>query len=42
MAFPMKKFTMVVGFMEESFLTTGSWEKVMKKIARSNERLVGA
>ncbi|MCK9306146.1 MAG: DUF169 domain-containing protein [Methanoculleus sp.] len=36
MAFPMKKFTKVVGFMEESFLTTGSWEKVMKKIARSN------
>ncbi|PKL61594.1 MAG: hypothetical protein CVV31_10335 [Methanomicrobiales archaeon HGW-Methanomicrobiales-2] len=36
MAFPMKKFTKVVGFMEESFLTTGSWGKVMKKIARSN------
>ena len=36
MAFPMKKFTKVVGFMEESFLTTGSWGKVMKKIDRSN------
>jgi hypothetical protein len=36
MAFPMKKFTKVIGFMEESFLVTGSWEKVMKKIARSN------
>ena len=36
MAFPMKKFTRVVGFMEESFLITESWEKVMKKIERSN------
>ncbi|KAF5085684.1 putative ArCR [anaerobic digester metagenome] len=36
MAFPMKKFTKVVGFMEESFLITGSWEKVMKKIERSD------
>jgi hypothetical protein len=42
MAFPMKKFEKMIGFMEESFLTTGSWEKVMKKIGRSNERLVGA
>jgi len=24
-------------FMEESFLTTGSWEKVKRKIARSAE-----
>jgi hypothetical protein len=36
MAFPMKKFEKVVGYMDESFLITGSWEKVMKKIARSN------
>jgi len=36
MAFPMKKFEKVIGFMEESFLITGTWEKVMKKIARSN------
>ncbi len=36
MAFPMKKFAKVVGYMEESFLTTGSWDTVMKKIIRSN------
>ncbi|MDT8358198.1 MAG: DUF169 domain-containing protein, partial [Methanomicrobiaceae archaeon] len=36
MAFPMKKFEKVIGYMEESFLITGSWEKVKKKIARSN------
>ncbi len=36
MAFPMKKFEKVIGFMEESFLTTKDWEKVMKKVARSN------
>ncbi len=35
-AFPMKKFENVIGFMEESFLITGSWEKVKKKIERSN------
>jgi hypothetical protein len=26
----------VVGYMEESFLITGTWEAVMKKIERSN------
>lgn len=36
MAFPMKKFERVTGHMEESFLITESWEKVMKKIDRSN------
>ena len=36
MAVPMKKFETMIGFMEESFLTMGSWEKVMKKIVRSN------
>jgi len=36
MAFPMKRFEKIVGFMEESFLTTESWDKVKKKIARSN------
>lgn len=36
MAFPMKKFEKVIGYMEESFLITGTWEKVKKKIARSN------
>lgn len=36
MAFPMKKFEKVIGYMEESFLTTESWERVMKKIGRSN------
>ncbi|WP_243669200.1 DUF169 domain-containing protein [Methanoculleus chikugoensis] len=37
MAFPMKMFEKVVGFMEESFLITDSWEKVMKKIDRSSK-----
>ena len=37
MAFPMKKFEKVVGFMEESFLITGSWEKVVKKIDQSSK-----
>ena len=36
MAFPMKKFIQVVGFMEESFLITESWGKVVKKIDRSD------
>ena len=35
MAFPMKRFEKVVGFMEESFLITGTWETVKKKIVRS-------
>ena len=35
MAFPMKKFTRVVGFMEESFLITKTWDTVKKKVARS-------
>jgi hypothetical protein len=37
MAIPMKKFARMAGFMEESFLITGTWKKVQKKIARSNE-----
>jgi Uncharacterised ArCR, COG2043 len=37
MAVPMKKFVKMVGYMEESFLITPSWEKVKRKIARSNE-----
>jgi len=35
MAFPMKMFEKVVGFMDESFLCTQSWETVKKKIDRS-------
>ncbi len=35
MAFPMKRFEKVVGYMEESFLTTKEWERVEKKIERS-------
>jgi uncharacterized protein (DUF169 family) len=35
MAFPMKKFTRVIGFMEESFLITKTWKTVQKKIERS-------
>ncbi|NMB79678.1 MAG: DUF169 domain-containing protein [Methanomicrobiales archaeon] len=38
MAFPMKKFTKVIGFMEESFLITPTWETVKKKIERSTEQ----
>jgi len=37
MAIPMKKFVKMIGYMEESFLVTGSWEKVKRKIARSAE-----
>jgi uncharacterized protein (DUF169 family) len=36
MTFPMKKFEKVVGYMEESFLVTETWSKVMRKIERSN------
>jgi uncharacterized protein (DUF169 family) len=35
LAIPMKKFSRMIGYMEESFLMTGTWEKVKKKIARS-------
>jgi uncharacterized protein (DUF169 family) len=35
-AFPMKRFKKMVGYMEESFLITKSWETVKKKIERSN------
>lgn len=35
MTFPMKRFEKVVGFVEESFLITGTWESVMKKIKKS-------
>jgi hypothetical protein len=35
MAFPMKRFVKVIGYMEESFLTTKTWESVKKKIERS-------
>jgi hypothetical protein len=34
-AVPMKKFEQMIGYMEESFLITDTWEKVKKKIARS-------
>jgi hypothetical protein len=37
MAIPMKKFEKMIGYMEESFLITGSWEKVRKKIRSSAE-----
>lgn len=35
-AAPMKKFRAMVGDMDESFLTTGSWEKVSRRIARNS------
>ncbi len=37
MAIPMKKFVKMVGYMEESFLITPAWKKVMRKIKRSRE-----
>ncbi|MFA5332465.1 MAG: DUF169 domain-containing protein [Methanoregula sp.] len=35
LAFPMKKFETIIGYMEESFLITKDWETVRKKIAMS-------
>lgn len=35
MAFPMKRFSQVIGYMEESFLITKAWEPVKKKIGLS-------
>jgi hypothetical protein len=35
MAIPMKKFVRMIGFMEESFLITKTWDTVKKKIGRS-------
>lgn len=35
MAIPMKKFAKMIGYMEESFLITGTWGKVRKKIRKS-------
>ena len=35
MAFPMKKFARVIGYMEKSFLITKTWNTVQKKIGRS-------
>lgn len=37
MAFPMKRFETVIGFMDESFLITPQWKTVLKKIQRSTE-----
>jgi hypothetical protein len=37
LAIPMKKFEKMIGYMEESFLITGTWGKVRKKIQRSAE-----
>lgn len=37
MAIPMKKFEKMIGYMDESFLITGTWEKVKKKIRKSAE-----
>ena len=35
-AIPMKKFEKMIGYMDESFLITKTWDKVKTKIARSN------
>jgi hypothetical protein len=32
MSIPMKKFKMMVGYMDESFLITESWSKVRERI----------
>lgn len=37
MAIPMKKFVKMIGYMEESFLITETWEKVRRKIKKSAE-----
>jgi hypothetical protein len=36
-AVPMKKFSRMIGYLEESFLITDTWKKVEKKIERSNK-----
>jgi uncharacterized protein (DUF169 family) len=36
-AVPMKRFVAMVGYMEESFFTTESWEQVRKRIARETK-----
>jgi hypothetical protein len=35
-AIPMHKFETMIGYMDESFLITKTWETVKSKIARSN------
>ncbi|MDD4126685.1 MAG: DUF169 domain-containing protein [Methanomicrobium sp.] len=35
-AFPMKRFEKVIGYMDESFLITKTWDTVQKKIKRSD------
>lgn len=35
-AIPMKRFVTMIGYMEESFLITNTWKKVLQKIERSN------
>ena len=37
LAAPMKKFVRMVGNMEESFLITGSWKKVRRRIAAAHK-----
>ncbi len=37
MAVPMKKFEKMIGYMEESFLTTATWGRVRQKIKKSEE-----
>lgn len=40
-AVPMKRFEEMISFMEESFLSTNSWEKVRKRINRDKYDLAG-
>ena len=35
-ALPFERFRQLVGYMDESFLITGSWDKVRKRIAKSS------
>ena len=37
-AVPMKKFMQMIGYIEESFLITPTWQKVIKKIGQSASR----
>jgi len=37
MAFPMKRFEKIIGYMDESFLITPVWQTVLKKAKRSLE-----
>jgi hypothetical protein len=41
-AIPIKKFEKMIGYMDDSFLTTKTWDTVRSKIAISSVRLNSA